>query len=74
MRRALIGCSTTFHNRTDTQFITVCYLSTPFIGHCAQFCTYTTIENEWTDIIHIVPVNKRELWKELYRDGKVDLN
>ncbi|KAG1927355.1 hypothetical protein F2P79_024293 [Pimephales promelas] len=29
-------------------------------GHCAQYCTYTTIEQESRDIIHIVSVDKRE--------------
>ncbi|XP_071382498.1 trace amine-associated receptor 1-like [Centroberyx affinis] len=30
------------------------------LGHCAQYCTYTTIEQESKDIIHIVTVDKRE--------------
>ncbi|XP_038123787.1 uncharacterized protein LOC119771737 [Cyprinodon tularosa] len=29
-------------------------------GHCAQFCTYTTIEQDSRDIVHIVSVDKRE--------------
>ncbi|KAL7397176.1 hypothetical protein ABVT39_018001 [Epinephelus coioides] len=29
-------------------------------GHCAQYCTYTTIEQESRDIVHIVTVDKRE--------------
>nr|XP_055044376.1 uncharacterized protein LOC129430825 [Misgurnus anguillicaudatus] len=29
-------------------------------GHCAQYCTYTTIEQESRDIVHIVSVDKRE--------------
>nr|XP_055049509.1 uncharacterized protein LOC129435004 isoform X2 [Misgurnus anguillicaudatus] len=29
-------------------------------GHCAQFCTYTTIEQDSRDVVHIVSVDKRE--------------
>ncbi|XP_065131571.1 uncharacterized protein [Paramisgurnus dabryanus] len=29
-------------------------------GHCAQYCTYTTLEQESRDIVHIVTVDKRE--------------
>ncbi|KAK7130436.1 hypothetical protein R3I93_019927 [Phoxinus phoxinus] len=29
-------------------------------GHCAQYCTYTTIEQDSRDIVHIVSVDKRE--------------
>ncbi|XP_067287194.1 uncharacterized protein [Pseudorasbora parva] len=29
-------------------------------GHCAQYCTYTTIEQESRDIVHIVSLDKRE--------------
>nr|XP_033486525.1 uncharacterized protein LOC117259352 isoform X2 [Epinephelus lanceolatus] len=29
-------------------------------GHCAQYCTYTTIEQESRDIVHTVSVDKRE--------------
>lgn len=30
------------------------------LGHCAQYCTYTTIEQESRDIVHIVSLDKRE--------------
>ncbi|XDV26163.1 hypothetical protein PO909_029940, partial [Leuciscus waleckii] len=30
------------------------------VGHCAQYCTYTTIEQESRDIVHIVSLDKRE--------------
>ncbi|XP_075325645.1 uncharacterized protein LOC142383795 [Odontesthes bonariensis] len=29
-------------------------------GHCAQYCTYTTIEQDSRDMVHIVSVDKRE--------------
>lgn len=29
-------------------------------GHCAQFCTYTVMENESRDIISVVTVDKRQ--------------
>ncbi|KAK7913723.1 hypothetical protein WMY93_013934 [Mugilogobius chulae] len=29
------------------------------LGHCAQFCTYTTIEQESRDIVHIESIDKR---------------
>ncbi|XP_073337236.1 uncharacterized protein [Pagrus major] len=29
-------------------------------GHCAQYCTYTTIEQDSRDIVHIVTVDKHE--------------
>ncbi|XP_041944101.1 uncharacterized protein LOC121706417 isoform X2 [Alosa sapidissima] len=29
-------------------------------GHCAQYCTYTTIEQDSRDILHIVTVDKRD--------------
>ncbi|KAL0978654.1 hypothetical protein UPYG_G00173520 [Umbra pygmaea] len=29
-------------------------------GHCAQFCTYTTIKQDSRDIVHIVSVDKWE--------------
>ncbi|KAK7124653.1 hypothetical protein R3I94_018890 [Phoxinus phoxinus] len=29
-------------------------------GHCAQYCTYTTIEQDSRDVVHIVSVDKRE--------------
>lgn len=31
-----------------------------FEGHCAQYCTYTTIELESRAIIHVENVDKRE--------------
>ncbi|KAK0144638.1 hypothetical protein N1851_016980 [Merluccius polli] len=30
------------------------------LRHCAQYCTYTTLEQESRDIVHIVTVDKRE--------------
>ncbi|KAL7378193.1 hypothetical protein ABVT39_010029 [Epinephelus coioides] len=30
------------------------------LGHCAQYCTYTTIEQESRDIVHIVTIDKRQ--------------
>ena len=33
---------------------------TYFAGHCAQFCTYTTLEQDSRDIVYIVSVDKRE--------------
>ena len=30
------------------------------VGHCAQYCTYTTIEQESRDIVHIVSLDKRQ--------------
>ncbi|KAK7155162.1 hypothetical protein R3I93_009954 [Phoxinus phoxinus] len=29
-------------------------------GHCAQYCTYTTMENDSKDIVHVVTIDKRE--------------
>lgn len=29
-------------------------------GHCAQYCTYTTIEQESRDTVHIVTIDKRQ--------------
>ncbi|XDV26583.1 hypothetical protein PO909_030239 [Leuciscus waleckii] len=29
-------------------------------GHCAQYCTYTTLEQESRDIVHIVTIDKHE--------------
>lgn len=31
-----------------------------FVGHCAQFCTYTMMELETRDIVHIVSEDKRK--------------
>lgn len=30
------------------------------LGHCAQYCTYTTIEHNSRDIIHVETVDKRQ--------------
>lgn len=46
----------------------------PSLGHCAQYCTYTTIEQESRDIVHIVTVDKRETNKNsviMEREGFV---
>ncbi len=29
-------------------------------GHCAQYCTYTAMENESREIISIITIDKRE--------------
>lgn len=29
-------------------------------GHCAQYCTYTTMENESKEIISVVTIDKRQ--------------
>ena len=42
----------------DSSHIDICTLHST--GHCAQYCTYTTLEQDSRDIVHIVTVDKRE--------------
>ena len=29
-------------------------------GHCAQYCSYTTMENDTKEIIHVATIDKRQ--------------
>ncbi|KAM4605450.1 uncharacterized protein ACJ7VT_017694 isoform 2-T2 [Polymixia lowei] len=46
------------HSKDHVVVLGDCRMDSP--GHCAQYCTYATIEQESRDIIHIVTVDKRD--------------
>lgn len=39
-------------------------------GHCAQYCTYTAMDNETKEIVSVVTVDKRETGKSSIRMEK----
>lgn len=40
-------------------------------GHCAQYCSYTTMENETKEIIHVATVDKRQTsWNSVIMEWK----
>ena len=54
----LFLCVSEFHD-ADSSHIDICTLHSA--GYCAQYCTYTTIEQDSRDIVHIVTVDKWEI-------------
>lgn len=58
-----------FHNSIYSWFVSL--LCT--LGHCAQYCTYTAMEQENMDIISILTVDKRQTDRKSVAMEKVAL-